>query len=156
MKSSRRKSILAFVVAVPLATALTATPDAAADPTVTLTQAVLVARSSSSKCPALQQDPLVQRGAEMANQATGDYINQRSAAVPFTDPLPVLTTIGYTGTKAVLLSGYGPTEADALKALMLQYQAKSLDCSYTQFGVDAVRDGAGFNLASVILTEPAH
>lgn len=152
--SNRRTATLAVAVTLSLAAALTTAPRAVADPTATLMQAVLTVRAAS-KCPATQWDPLVQRGAQMANQATSDYINQRSAAVPFTDPLPALTTIGYAGAKGLLMSGYGATEADALHALILQYQAWKPDCSYTQFGVDAFRDDAGFNLASAILTAPA-
>jgi hypothetical protein len=151
---NRRTGVHAVALTLSLATALTTAPHAAADPTATLTQALVTVRAASN-CPATQWDPLVQRGAQMANQATSDYVNQRSAAVPFTDPLPALTTIGYAGAKGLLMSGYGATEADALHALMLQYQAWKPDCSYTRFGVDAFRDDAGFNLASAILTTPA-
>lgn len=87
----------------------------------------------------------------MATQATSDYISHRSAAVPFTDPMPALKTIGYTGTKALLLSGYGTDEADAIHGLLLEGRDSIPDCSYTQYGVSSTRDGGGFNLTSVVL-----
>ncbi len=92
----------------------------------------------------------------MANQASSDYISHRSAAVPFTDPLPALSTIGYAGQKALLLSGYAPTQALAMHALILQWQGIKPDCSYTQFGSSTWHDPAGFDLASVVLATPAH
>lgn len=92
----------------------------------------------------------------MANQSTSDYVNHRSAAVPFSDPMPALKTIGFTGdARGMLLSGTGPTEADALHGVILQYQAFKPDCTFTQLGVDARRDPAGYNLAAAILVAPA-
>jgi hypothetical protein len=144
--------VIAAVVLLPAA--VTTAPQSGADPTSTLTGAVQTLRTASN-CPDVQWDPLVQRGAQMANQATADYINHRNAAVPFTDPMPALKTIGYAGSKGVLLSGYGATAADALHALVLQYQAGKPDCAYTAFGADGIRDDAGFDLTSVILTVPS-
>ena len=90
-------------------------PDAAADAGSPLEVAVTSARAASS-CPSLHPDPLVERVAGMANQQTSDYFSHRSPAVPFTDPMPALKTIGFSGTKAMLLSGYGPNASNALKA----------------------------------------
>lgn len=151
---NRRTTTRSVAASLALAAALTTAPQAAADPTSTLTQAMQTLRTASN-CAAVQWDPLVQRSAQLANRATSDYIGQRSAAVPFTDPMPALTTIGYAGVKGMLLSGYGATEAEALHALVLQYQARKPDCSYTQFGADAFGDDAGFNLASAVLAVPA-
>ncbi|MGE2713039.1 hypothetical protein ACQI4L_03165 [Mycolicibacterium litorale] len=135
--------------------AISTAPSGYADPISTLAEAVNTARAASN-CPPLQRDTLVERGAQMANKSTSDYINLRSAAVPFTDPMPALKTIGYPGEgKGLVLAGYGVSEADALRALILQYRAFKPDCSYTQAGVDAMRDPAGFNLASAVLTAPA-
>jgi uncharacterized protein YkwD len=128
-------------------------PPAMADPLSTLTSAVDSVRSAS-QCPPLRSDPLVERGAQMAMQATSDYISHRSAAVPFTDPMPALKTIGYTGGKALLLSGYGTDEADAIQGVLLEGREVILDCSYTQYGVSATRDDGGFNLTSVVLAAP--
>jgi hypothetical protein len=147
---------MAHLVAISLlsvaATMVTA-PAATADRLSSLTSAVDTVRSASS-CPPLQSDPLVQRASQMAMQATSDYISHRSAAVPFTDPMPALKTIGYTGGKALLLSGYGSNETDAIHGLVLQGRELIPDCSYTQYGVSAARDGGGFNLASVVLAAP--
>ncbi len=55
---------------------------ASADPQSELASAVLSAHGASG-CPPLQSDPLVTRVAQMANQETTDYINHRTAAVPF-------------------------------------------------------------------------
>jgi hypothetical protein len=135
-------------LAVALATAMA--PPAIADPRSTLTSAVDAARSATP-CLPLQADPIAERAAQMALQATSDYINHRSAAIPFTDPMPALKTIGYTGSKALLLSGYGADEADAIHGLLLEGRESIPSCSYTQYGVSATRDDAGFTLTSVVL-----
>jgi uncharacterized protein YkwD len=141
---------LSAISALAIATATLIAPPVMADPGSTLTNAVDTVRSAS-QCPPLQSDPLVERAAQMASQATSDYISHRSAAVPFTDPMPALKTIGYTGSKALLLSGYGTSEADAMHGLILEGRELIPDCSYSQYGVSAVRDDGGFNLASVVL-----
>jgi hypothetical protein len=152
MQRSRMAHLVAISLLSVAATMITA-PAATADALSGLTSAVDTIRSASS-CPPLQSDPLVQRASQMAMQATSDYISHRSAAVPFTDPMPALKTIGYTGGKALLLSGYGSNETDAIHGLVLQGRELIPDCSYTQYGVSAARDGGGFNLASVVLAAP--
>jgi hypothetical protein len=87
----------------------------------------------------------------MAMQATSGYINHRTAAIPFTDPMPALKTIGYTGSEALLLSGYGTDDADAIDGLLLEGRESIPNCSYTQYGVSATRDDGGFTLTSVVL-----
>lgn len=153
MRQHRTAHVTVVQVAVFTIWITTAVPSAA-DPGSPLGQAVTAARSASA-CPSLQSDPRVERVAQMANQATSDYIAHRSAAVPFTDPLPALSTVGYPGSKGLVLAGYGVTEANALHGLMLEWQAFKPDCSYTQFGSSTLRDGGGFNLASVVLATPA-
>lgn len=144
-----------FIVVTSLALGLATAPQCTADPaSTTLAEAVSAARSTSN-CPGLQWDPLVQRAAQLANQSTSDYVATRTGAVPFTDPMPALKAIGYPASgKGMVLAGYGATEADALQGLILQYQAFKPDCSYTAAGVDAVRDAAGFNLAAAVLVAP--
>lgn len=154
MRRQRMLPICSIPMAALTISALTVAPSEA-DSQSPLGQAVIAVRSASA-CAPLQSDPLVERVAAMANQSTSDYIAHRSAAVPFTDPLPALSTIGYSGTKAIQLSGYGATQADAVHGLMLQWQAFKPDCSYTQFGSSTWHDDAGFDLASVILVRPAH
>ena len=70
------------------ATATVMAPPAMADPLSTLTSAVNSVRSA--RCPPLQSDPFVVRAAQMAMQATSDYISHRSAAVQIGDPMPAL------------------------------------------------------------------
>jgi hypothetical protein len=128
-------------------------PPATADTVSNLTSAVDSVRSAS-RCPPLQSDPLVVRAAQMATQSLSDYIGHRSAAIPIGDPMPALKTIGYTGTKAILLSGYGADEADAIHGLLLEGREPIPNCSYTQYGVSSTQDDDGFNLTSVVLAAP--
>jgi hypothetical protein len=134
-----------------LASVATAGP-ASAEPLPSLTSAIDSVRASSS-CSPLVSDPLVVRSAELATQETSDYLSHRSAAVPFSDPLPALKTIGYPGGKAVLLSGYGENEIDSVHGLVLQALSKVPDCGFTQYGVNASFE-AGFVLTSVVLAGP--
>ncbi|WP_085305591.1 hypothetical protein [Mycolicibacillus koreensis] len=90
----------------------------------------------------------------MATRETSEYKNYRSSAVPFTDPIPALRTIGFTGSNAILLSGYGDDEASALRGVMLQGHRSLLDCSYTLYGASTLHADAGFNLVSVVLAAP--
>lgn len=146
-----KSSALLVTLAMSLATAAASQADSQSP----LSEAITAIRSASD-CPALQSDPLVERVAAMANQSTSDYISHRSAAVPFTDPMPALSTIGYSGAKAILLSGYGMTPSDAMHGLVLQWQGLKPDCSYQQFGTSTWHDDGGFDLASVVLATPAH
>jgi hypothetical protein len=146
----RRTAHLIAISALAIATATVMAPRVIADPVSTLTSAVDAARSAS-RCPPLQSDPLVERAAQIAMQQSSDYIGHRTATVPFTDPMPALKTIGYTGSKAVLLSGYGASEEDAAQGLILEGHASIPNCQYTQYGVSAARDSGGFNLTSVVL-----
>jgi hypothetical protein len=134
-----------------MATVATAGP-ASAEPLPSLTSAIDSVRASSA-CPPLVSDPLVVRSAELATQETSDYLSHRSAAVPFSDPLPALKTIGYPGNKADLLTGYGENEIDSIHGLVLQALAKAPDCSFTQYGVNASFED-GFVLTSVVLAGP--
>ena len=123
-----------------------------ADPQGSLVTAVDNFRGSSS-CSPLKSDPLVTRAAQMANQESSDYIHHRSAEVPFTDPMPALKTIGYTGSKASMLSGYGKNAHDSIYGLILQGHKLLHDCTFTQYGADTVAD-EGFILTSVVLARP--
>ena len=150
----RRRTVhLIAISALGVATATVMARPVMADPGSTLTSAVDTVRSAS-QCPPLQSDPLVERAAQMATQTTSDYISHRSAAVPFTDPMPALKTIGYTGKTALLVSGYGTSEADAVHGVLLEGRELIPNCSYTQYGVSATRDDGGFNLASLVLAAP--
>jgi uncharacterized protein YkwD len=150
MMRNRRTAHLIAISALAIAMATVIAPPAIADPLSTLTSAVDTVRGAS-RCPPLQSDPRVERAAQMAMQATSGYINHRTAAIPFTDPMPALKTIGYTGSEALLLSGYGTDDADAIEGLLLEGRESIPNCSYTQYGVSATRDDGGFTLTSVVL-----
>lgn len=90
----------------------------------------------------------------MATQSTSDYVSHRSAAVPFSDPMPALKTIGYTGSKGKLVSGYGSNETDAIHGLIVTGSDVIPNCALTQFGVSAEQDDAGFTLTAVVLAAP--
>jgi hypothetical protein len=153
MMQRRRPAHVVLISALAAAVATMMAPQVMADPVSTLTSAVDTVRSAS-QCPPLQSDPLVERGAQMATQQTSDYVSHRSAAVPFTDPMPALKTIGYTGKTALLVSGYGTSEADAVHGVLLEGRNLIPNCTYTQYGVSATRDDGGFNLASLVLAAP--
>jgi hypothetical protein len=150
MMRNRRTPDIIAISALAMAMATVMAPPAMADPLSTLTSAVDTVRGAS-RCPSLQSDPLVERAAQMAMQATSGYINHRTAAIPFTDPMPALKTIGYTGSEALLLSGYGTDDADAIDGLLIEGRESIPNCSYTQYGVSATRDDGGFTLTSVVL-----
>ncbi|WP_161600564.1 hypothetical protein [Mycolicibacterium hodleri] len=133
--------------------AVVAAPVASAEPVSYLTSAVDAIRSAS-QCPPLKPDPLVQRAARMATQSTSDYISHRSAAVPFSDPMPALKTIGYTGSKGKLVSGYGSNETDAIHGLIVTGTDTIANCALTQYGVSSALDDQGFTLTAVVLAAP--
>jgi len=153
MMQRRRPAHIVLSSALAAAVATMMAPQVMADPVSTLTSAVDTVRSAS-QCPPLQSDPLVVRAAQMATQQTSDYVSHRSAAVPFTDPMPALKTIGYTGKTALLVSGYGMSETDAVHGVLLEARDLIPNCSYTQYGVSSTRDDGGFNLANLVLAAP--
>ena len=150
---SRRTTRLIAIPALIGVMATVMAPPATADTVSNLTSAVDSIRSAS-QCPPLQSDPFVVRVAQMATQGLSDYTSHRSAAIPFSDPMPALKTIGYPGTKALLMSGYGADEADAIHGLLLEGRESIPNCSYTQYGVSSTRDDDGFYLTSVVLAAP--
>ncbi|MDR3655972.1 MAG: hypothetical protein P4L48_09945 [Mycobacterium sp.] len=133
----------------PIAAPATAT----ATPIPDLTQAVNAARSASN-CSALQANSLAEKVAQMATQNTVDYEAHRVSAVPFTDPMPALKTIGYTGSKAALFAGFGSTEADSIRGALIQGRDNISDCSLTQYGVSSALDDAGNTVTSVVMSVP--
>lgn len=139
-------TVAAILTLLPIAIA----PVASADPAADLTNAVNSARSASN-CPALQSNPFAEKVAQMATQNTVDYIAHRVAAVPFTDPMPALKAIGYTGARAILLAGFGNTEADAIQGALLYGRDNIPDCALTQYGVSSTFDDAGNSVMSVVM-----
>lgn len=152
MERRRFRAITSSAACVLIAFSLAVAGSASADPLSDLTGAVDQTRGIS-QCSPLQSDPLVVRAAQLANQGTNDYLNHHRADVPFSDPMPALKTIGYTGSKARLLSGYGESQTDAIWGLILSGYAAIPDCTYTQYGLDVVQ-GEGFVLTSVVLAAP--
>jgi hypothetical protein len=115
-----------------------------------LRAAVAAARGTS--CGALRYDPIVEQSAQKVNETTDKWINHASRAVPETNALPLLKDLGYRGTKAAILSGASKTDGDAIKGLILQGHLTIPDCSYTDFGVGAMRNETkGMILTTVVL-----
>lgn len=149
MPYCRTGVVLGVVLACAVAPGSPATAIAA--PSSEVVAAVDTIRKGSS-CGAFRSDPVVQRTADLALQESSDYKNFRSAAVPFDDPIPALKTAGFTGNKAILLSGFGFDDASALRGALLQGHEAFLDCSYSLIGASAARDESG-SLVSIVLAE---
>jgi hypothetical protein len=113
-------------------------PSAGADSTDSLRAAVAAARGTA--CGPLRSDPVVDQAATEINETTDRWINNAARAVPETDALSPLKDLGYGGSKATILSGAAKTDGDAIKATILQGFAKLPDCSYTDFGVNALHN----------------
>lgn len=113
-------------------------PMSVADSTDSLRAAVAAARGTA--CGPLRSNPVVDQAAAEINQTTDRWINNAARAEPETDALSPLKDLGYGGSKATLLSGAAMTEGDAIKATVLQGFAKIPDCSWTDFGVNALHN----------------
>lgn len=111
-------------------------PTAMADSTDSLRAAVAAARGRA--CGPLRSDPVIDHAAAEINETTDRWINNASRAEPETDALSPLKDLGYSGSKATILSGAATTDSDAIKATILQGFAKIPDCSWTDFGVNAL------------------
>jgi hypothetical protein len=107
-----------------------------ADSADSLRAAVAAARGAA--CGPLQSDPVIDQAAGDVNETTDKWINNAARAVPETDALSLLKDLGYGGSKAAILSGAATTDANSIKALLLQGYTKIPDCSYTAFGVSAL------------------
>lgn len=151
----RRTTILVGItaMAMPLASVVTA-HSAAADALSDLRSAVDTIRAAS-QCPPLYAEPLVMRAAQMSTEGTRDYIIQRTAAIPFDDPMPALKAIGYTGSRALMLSGYGPDATASIKGLILQDMQNKViaDCTNTQYGVSALEENGVVYTSLVLASE---
>lgn len=149
----QRPVILPLAVAIAAMTLTATAPAAGADPETELAAAMSTERAAAN-CPPLQSVPAVEQVARMASQNTREYAAHETAAVPFTDPMLALSTIGHPASQALLLSGYGANPTDAVHGAVLQYRAWKPDCSYTQQGVSLLPDDAGDYIASVVLVAP--
>jgi hypothetical protein len=129
---------------------VTVAPPAAAGTTDLLRAAVVASRGAA--CGPLRSDPVVDQAAAEINETTDEYINFAARAVPETDALSPLRDLGYGGSTAAILSSAAQTDANAIKALLLQGYAKIPDCSYKDFGVSALYNAKkDLILATVVL-----
>jgi hypothetical protein len=134
----RRRAHLGMCVATTALTivSVATAPSAVADSTDSLRAAVVAARGTA--CGPLRSNPVVDQAAAEINETTDRWLNFTSRAVPETDPLSPLKDLGYGGSKATVLSGAAKTDGEAIKGTLLQGFAKLPDCSYTDFGVNAL------------------
>lgn len=126
-------ALLAFTTA-----SVSMAPSAVADSSDTLRAALLAARAAS--CGPLRSDPLVEKTAAEVNESTDKWVNHDARVEPEADALPRLKDLGYGGSKAAILTGAGATDADSIKAVLLQGYLKIPDCSYTDYGVSALHN----------------
>ena len=126
-------ALLAFTAA-----SVSMAPSAVADSSDTLRAALLAARGAS--CGPLRSDPLVEKTAAEVNASNDKWLNHDARVEPEPDALPRLKDLGYGGSKAAILLGAGATDANSIKALLLQGYLKIPDCSYTDYGVSAVHN----------------
>lgn len=125
------------VLAMALVTAIVVmAPSAAADDTDSLRAAVTAARPAA--CGPLRSDSVIDRAAKGINQTTDRWINNAARAVPETDALRVLKDLGYSGSKASILSGAGSSAGKAIKGTIIQGFKVLPDCSYTDYGVSTL------------------
>jgi hypothetical protein len=137
LMSRRRVQLRISLVATALTVVSVAVaPSAVADSTDSLRAAVVAARASA--CAPLRSNPVVDQAAAEINVTTDRWINFASRAVPESDPMAPLKDLGFGGSKATTLSGAATTDGNAIKATILQGFAKIPDCSYTDFGVNAL------------------
>jgi hypothetical protein len=129
-------------------------PTAHADATENLLSAVAQARAGTS-CGALRPDPVVDQVAAKINQSTQDYMEHRATQTPLYDPLTGLKILGYRGSKASLLQGASTSDADSIKALILQGYNKIPDCTFADVGANMQQnERTGYWLTAVVLAGP--
>jgi hypothetical protein len=153
-------------------------PLTAADPSPTLKEAVVSARSST-QCPPLRYDPIDEHAADIVNRSTDAYVShttRNSPADGSTDALPILKDLGSGAGRSWSLQGAGHnSDSDAIKGVILEGTTpgagKSLivssgvfkkleeagpaafsNCSYTDFGVSLIHNAdMGLSLAVVVM-----
>jgi hypothetical protein len=154
MRILKRRAVpaIAGVAAILLASANA--PSAWSDQSSDLATAVDAVRATAG-CPPIQPDPLATRVAQMANQESTDYINNRTFQVPFTDPMPALTTLGFTGSKARLLAGYAHSERESIHGTVLQAVGTRVfsGCPYTGYGASTLQEN-DYVLTAFVLIGP--
>jgi len=137
-------ALLAFTTA-----SVSMAPSAVADSSDTLRAALLAARGAS--CGPLRSDPLVEKTAAEVNASNDKCLNHEARVVPEPDALPRLKDLGYGGSKAAILTGAGATDANSIKALLLQGYLKIPDCSYTDYGVSALHNTSKDMILTIVV-----
>jgi hypothetical protein len=129
-------------------------PPAGADAVDMVKNAVTAARAGSS-CGPLRSDPTVQRVAEVINKSFKDWADHNATHVPIEDPQPGLNELGYRG-KGVYFGGASTkSQAEAIRAALLEGYTFIPDCAYSDVGASMVLDeGSGQNLVAVVLAGP--
>lgn len=134
----RNASVVWAAVFAATATVIAVAPVASADPSGTLRAAVTAARGTA--CGPLRSDAVVEQTADQVNESNDKWLDHAARAAPVPDAMPVLKDLGYGGSKATILYGAGSTDADAIKALLLEGYLKIPDCSYTDYGVSSLHN----------------
>lgn len=134
-----------------IAFGLAPAPAARADVSDNLRSAVAQVRAGTS-CGAFRSDPVAEQVAAKINQSTQDYMEHRANQTPIDDPLTGLKILGYQGSRATLLQGASMSDADSIKALILQGYDRLPDCTYTDFGANMQQnERTGYWLTAVVL-----
>jgi hypothetical protein len=138
-----------FVAVLATTATVSMAPSAVADSSDTLRAALLAARGAS--CGPLRSDPLVEKTAAEVNASNDKWLNHEARVVPEPDALPRLKDLGYGGSKAAILIGAGATDANSIKALLLQGYLKIPDCSYTDYGVSALHNTSKDMILTIVV-----
>ncbi|ORA11963.1 hypothetical protein [Mycobacterium arosiense] len=129
-------------------------PTAKSDSADSFRAAVSAVRAASS-CEPLQYNAIADKVAVIINRSLSDYLDHVADDVPLEDALPGLHDLGYRGTKGKLLSGQAPVDGNSIKGAVVQGYKDIPDCSYTDFGVNVLRnDRTGKVLAALVLAGP--
>ncbi|MGU3650727.1 hypothetical protein [Mycolicibacterium sp. A43C] len=136
--------------------AITAPPNAAAQPDSPLALAITASRAAA-QCAPLRYDPQVEHAAQIINDSTRAYIDHTAESIPIDDvhPLALTRDLGISGDAVYSLKGSGYSEGNAIKGLVVQGFKEIPNCAYDRFGVD-VRDepNSGYSLAIALLVGP--
>lgn len=146
-------SAAALLMAV--SSSLSLAPSCVADAVDNVKAAVAADRAGSS-CAPLRSHPVVERVAQVVNKSYNDWLDNNANHVPIKDPRPGLKELGYGGSKGVFVGGVSQTsEAEAIRATLLEGFDKIPDCSYTDFGVSELRnEKSGWYLIALVLAGP--
>jgi hypothetical protein len=158
-RCSRQLQRFAVGVTTTAVLAISLAPMSAADATGNLRSRVDSTHAAAG-CPPYQTDPVLDELAQRNTAENDSYLLHTARVAPFENELnkqlmDLLRDKGYNASKAHLLVGYGHREADSIYALLLQGTDYLPDCTYSKYGVNALRnDSHGYVLTAVILATP--